>query len=340
MSPTLRRLMKEAAELSESSPSPSPHFEAHPVTDSNLFEWHFTLAGPPAPSPYAGGIYHGRISLPWQYPLRPPMFRFLTPSGRFQVNQEICLSISGHHEESWQPAWGIRLALTAIRSFMDGDAKGQLGGVEANAETRRELAKRSASWKCEGCGSRTNEEVMREWRNICSTKGVNVDEEGNETIPEGLKVGFKKPKENQAQTPTQSAPTTDRAAAITTSTSVNQAKVTVPKRIPIIGSTSAGDLPGPAMFEPPQPTTSSPANASTASFVSSASSATTIPSARTPTVTTTGTQPTRSMVAQRPMVTQTQIAPSGEPVPAWIDKAIATIVVMLIGMVIKKIYYS
>ena len=108
--------MKEAAELSASSSSPSPHFCAHPVSDSNLFDWHFTMAGPPAPSPYAGGIYHGRIVLPPTYPLRPPSFRFLTPSGRFEVNREICLSISGHHEESWQPAWGIRTALTAIRS--------------------------------------------------------------------------------------------------------------------------------------------------------------------------------------------------------------------------------
>ncbi|PYH66760.1 ubiquitin-conjugating enzyme E2 [Aspergillus vadensis CBS 113365] len=127
MSPSTRRLLKESTDLQT---NPSPYFHAAPVSDSNLFDWHFTLLGPPPPSPYAGGIYHGRITLPPTYPLRPPSFRFLTPSGRFEVNREICLSISGHHEETWQPAWGIRTALIALRSFMDGDAKGQVGGLD------------------------------------------------------------------------------------------------------------------------------------------------------------------------------------------------------------------
>ncbi|KAI2817391.1 hypothetical protein CBS115989_6027 [Aspergillus niger] len=134
MSPSTRRLLKESADLQT---NPSPYFHAAPVSESNLFDWHFTLLGPPPPSPYAGGIYHGRITLPPTYPLRPPSFRFLTPSGRFEVNREICLSISGHHEETWQPAWGIRTALIALRSFMDGDAKGQVGGLDVGEEVRR-----------------------------------------------------------------------------------------------------------------------------------------------------------------------------------------------------------
>ncbi|RAK85477.1 UBC-like protein [Aspergillus costaricaensis CBS 115574] len=131
MSPSTRRLLKESTDLQT---NPSPYFHAAPVSDTNLFDWHFTLLGPPPPSPYAGGIYHGRITLPPTYPLRPPSFRFLTPSGRFEVNREICLSISGHHEETWQPAWGIRTALIALRSFMDGDAKGQVGGLDVADE--------------------------------------------------------------------------------------------------------------------------------------------------------------------------------------------------------------
>ncbi|EFR04796.1 hypothetical protein MGYG_07803 [Nannizzia gypsea CBS 118893] len=216
---TLRRLMKEAQELSPSSSTPSPHFHAHPVSDSNLFDWHFTLAGPPAPSPYAGGIYHGRIVLPPQYPLRPPSFRFLTPSGRFEVNREICLSISGHHERTWQPAWGIRTALTAIRSFMDGEPKGQVGGLDASSEARKDWAKQSRDWVCPSCAEgKTNAEVLAEWQDICREKGVDVENEGTpgeqqdgaDTVPEGLKLGYRdelekgsKPGSEQAQTPTQ-----------------------------------------------------------------------------------------------------------------------------------------
>lgn len=111
--------VREAAELSN---TPSADYTATPL-DDNLFEWHFTLRGPPGESAgggtsssggvYSEGMYHGRIVLPPTYPLRPPSFRFLTPSGRFETNREICLSISGHHEETWQPAWGLRTALVA-----------------------------------------------------------------------------------------------------------------------------------------------------------------------------------------------------------------------------------
>ena len=85
---------------------PSPEFEAHPVED-NLFDWHFVLRGP-AGTPFEGGLYHGRIILPSQYPHKPPEFMFLSPTGRFEVGKKICLSISQHHPELWQPGWDIR----------------------------------------------------------------------------------------------------------------------------------------------------------------------------------------------------------------------------------------
>jgi ubiquitin-conjugating enzyme E2 J1 len=30
------------------------------------------------------------------------------PNGRFEVGKKICLSITGHHPEYWQPAWGSK----------------------------------------------------------------------------------------------------------------------------------------------------------------------------------------------------------------------------------------
>ncbi|EYE96548.1 ubiquitin-conjugating enzyme E2 [Aspergillus ruber CBS 135680] len=180
MSSSTRRLLKETTDLQK---NPSPHFTAAPISDTSLHDWHFTLTGPPPPSPFSTGIYHGRITFPPTYPLRPPSFRFLTPTGRFEVNREICLSISGHHEESWQPAWGVRTALLAIRSYMDVDAKGQVGGLEMGDAGRRELAGESRGWRCgiEGCnGGKSNEEVLREWREgVCRERGV-VDEENDQ----------------------------------------------------------------------------------------------------------------------------------------------------------------
>jgi ubiquitin-conjugating enzyme E2 J1 len=178
--------VKEASELSV---SPSADYHAEPL-ETNLFEWHFTIRGPPAPSAYDGGIYHGRIILPPQYPLRPPAFRFLTPTGRFEVNREICLSISGHHEETWQPAWGVRTALVAIRSFMDTDAKGQLGGIECGKEAREKMAKESHAWKCAAC-AKSNAEIMLEREDIVRDIEEKEGKRKEEEIPEELKLAYR-----------------------------------------------------------------------------------------------------------------------------------------------------
>ncbi|USP78050.1 Ubiquitin-conjugating enzyme E2 J1 [Curvularia clavata] len=184
--PTIKRILKEASELSL---SPSPDYHAEPL-ETNLFEWHFTICGPPEPSPYAGGIYHGRIILPSSYPLRPPSFRFLTPTGRFEVNREICLSISGHHEETWQPAWGVRTALVAIRSFMDTDAKGQLGGIECSKDARERMARESGAWKCAGCG-KSNAEIMQERAELVKEIEEKEGKRKEEEVPEELRLAYR-----------------------------------------------------------------------------------------------------------------------------------------------------
>jgi ubiquitin-conjugating enzyme E2 J1 len=182
--PTIKRIMKEASELAN---QPSSDYHAAPL-ENDIFEWHFTLRGPPTPSPFEGGVYHGRIVLPPAYPLKPPSFRFLTPTGRFEVNREICLSISGHHEETWQPAWGIRTALVAIRSFMDTSASGQLGGMDASEEVRKRVAGQSTAWKCPTCG-KSNAEIMREQDEAVKELG----EEGRkeEVVPEELRLAYR-----------------------------------------------------------------------------------------------------------------------------------------------------
>lgn len=169
--PPLTTAVREAQELAA---SPSADLAAAPL-ESDLFEWHFTLRGPPNSS-YAGGLYHGRIVLPPTYPLRPPSFRFVTPSGRFEANREICLSISGHHEETWQPAWGLRTALVALRAFMETDPRGQVGGLDASDAVRRRLAGESGAFVCNGCGGRTNAAILAE--SAAEEAALKTSEEG------------------------------------------------------------------------------------------------------------------------------------------------------------------
>lgn len=84
--------------------------------------------------------------------MKPPSIILLTPSGRFEVNKKICLSISGHHPESWQPSWSIRTALLAIIGFMPTQGRGALGSLDYEPEERRSLALMSQSWSCPTCG--------------------------------------------------------------------------------------------------------------------------------------------------------------------------------------------
>ncbi|NXE88285.1 UB2J1 enzyme, partial [Menura novaehollandiae] len=143
----VKRLMKEAAELKD----PTDHYHAQPLED-NLFEWHFTVRGPPD-SDFDGGIYHGRIVLPPEYPMKPPSIILLTANGRFEVGKKICLSISGHHPETWQPSWSIRTALLAIIGFMPTKGEGAIGSLDYTPEERRALAKKSQDFCCEMCGT-------------------------------------------------------------------------------------------------------------------------------------------------------------------------------------------
>lgn len=53
----------------------------------------------------------------------------LSPSGRFETGVKICLSISSHHPEQWQPSWSVRTALTALMAFMPTPGAGALGSL-------------------------------------------------------------------------------------------------------------------------------------------------------------------------------------------------------------------
>ncbi|EWM24769.1 ubiquitin-conjugating enzyme e2 j1 [Nannochloropsis gaditana] len=144
--PAIRRIHADIRELQK---DPSDQYHAAPL-EENLFEWHFTLRGPPA-TDYDGGVYHGRILLPAEYPFKPPNIMLLTPSGRFEIGKKICLSISAHHPEHWQPAWG-GLILEALISFFPTEPKGAVGSLDWTPEERKRLAVESQSWCCARCG--------------------------------------------------------------------------------------------------------------------------------------------------------------------------------------------
>ena len=132
--PSVKRILREMAEMAVGDPS----FLAEPL-EGNIFEWIFAVRGPPE-TEFEGGVYMGRILLPQEYPFKPPAFLLLTPSGRFELNTKICLSISNHHPEHWQPSWSIRTALIALIAFFPSKPDGALGSLDLSKDERRRLA--------------------------------------------------------------------------------------------------------------------------------------------------------------------------------------------------------
>jgi len=145
---SLKRIQKEFQNMIN---DPSDDFYANPIKD-DMFCWHFTIRGPPD-TEFEGGLYHGIIKLPMSYPNRPPSIMFLTPNGRFDVNMDVCLSMTRYHKEEWQAAWTIRSMLEAIIAFFpvkeDHDA---IGALDSSIESRKHFAKLSIKYRCDTCG--------------------------------------------------------------------------------------------------------------------------------------------------------------------------------------------
>lgn len=139
-STAVKRILQEHRQLLD---DPSEDFRAEPL-ETDIFEWHVTVRGV-AGSEYEGGIYHLRVVLPAQYPMRAPDIMLLTPSGRFQTNTKVCIDgLTSFHESSWRPAWGVKTAVVGLRSFWcqrGVEAESGIGGMTASVDERKRLAK-------------------------------------------------------------------------------------------------------------------------------------------------------------------------------------------------------
>ena len=107
----------------------------------NIFEWHFLIFGL-TDCAYEGGFYHGKLSFPPEYPLKPPRITMFTPSGRFQVKTPICMSFSNFHPELWSSAWGVSTIVIGMISFMNTEEM-TTGGMRSSFIEKRAFATKS-----------------------------------------------------------------------------------------------------------------------------------------------------------------------------------------------------
>lgn len=124
---------------------PVPHIQAHPLPN-NLLEWHFVLEGAKG-TDFEGGIYHGKLVFPPNYPFKPPSISIFTPNGRFAINTKLCLSITDFHPESWNPMWSVGTILTGLLSFMY-DTQPTTGSINTSKQEKQRLARESLGYNC------------------------------------------------------------------------------------------------------------------------------------------------------------------------------------------------
>nr|QBH73229.1 ubiquitin-conjugating enzyme E2 j2 [Isotomurus palustris] len=139
-STALSRLRQDYMRLKK---DPVPYIVAEPL-HNNILEWHYLVRGPEK-TPYEGGIYHGKLKFPPEFPFRAPSIYMITPNGRFKTNTRLCLSISDFHPDTWNPAWSVGTILTGLLSFML-EKSPTLGSIETTDQEKKSLAIKSVEF--------------------------------------------------------------------------------------------------------------------------------------------------------------------------------------------------
>lgn len=73
---TEKRILKDLEEF-EFNVNPEMGISARPLNET-IYKWHANIKGM-ADTPYEGGIFHFEISIPGDYPNKPPVIEALTP---------------------------------------------------------------------------------------------------------------------------------------------------------------------------------------------------------------------------------------------------------------------
>ena len=141
----IKRLMKEK----EMNKNGFEYFYVQPLKD-NILNWHFTFKGLEG-TEYEGGLYHGCIKIPQDYPMNPPDIHYLNKSGRFRPNVKICITITSAQRKSWTPLWTfVKMLRAMIAHFITNDWG--TGSMSIGKKQRKILAKKSRDYVCVHCG--------------------------------------------------------------------------------------------------------------------------------------------------------------------------------------------
>ncbi|POR38798.1 Uncharacterized protein TPAR_01014 [Tolypocladium paradoxum] len=108
-----------AKEFAEASQSPPVGFSIALPDTQSMHTWHLTLAAPPS-TPYHPGRFALLLTLPPDYPFKPPALRFLTRIYHPNVTNDslgnICLALL--KPDQWKPSTKVAAVLDAVRNLL------------------------------------------------------------------------------------------------------------------------------------------------------------------------------------------------------------------------------
>jgi ubiquitin-protein ligase len=123
---------------------PLHYTTAYPDTTNPLI-WHCLIIGQKG-TPYHGGHYIYKVHHSPKYPAEPPDYYFLTPSGRYQVNQKICLTNSGYHKDEWSSTWNIKTILISFYSIFLDDKVSGISHIHDSPQICKDYASKSIDY--------------------------------------------------------------------------------------------------------------------------------------------------------------------------------------------------
>ena len=185
---TLKRLIGDLKLIRKEKPE---HIDAIP-DQHNMLKWYFIVKGPKG-TVYEGGYYLGQIQHDKEYPMKAPSLIMLTPSGRFNTNDKICLSNTGWHQESWSPMWTIVAMLEGFLSIMTDNKEHGVAHIKRTDAERVALAQQSIEYN-----KRNYPDIVRMFPRFLTEDG--------DPVPETTETDGSKPKPKKAVEAEQEAP--------------------------------------------------------------------------------------------------------------------------------------
>jgi len=137
-------LRKQLAELNK---NPVEGFSAGLIDDEDIFRWEVMIIGPPD-TLFEGGFFKCHLYFPSEYPLRPPVLKFLTDIWHPNIEKDgkVCISILhepgddrfGYEKasERWLPIHTVETILISVISMLADPNDESPANVDAAKEWR------------------------------------------------------------------------------------------------------------------------------------------------------------------------------------------------------------